>query len=233
MRLLFRHRPGPPRSREALRALLVAAVLACVAVPVRGEDVPEVPLAEAGLHVGQVARVCGRVETAAHIPSAKGRPTFLNLGRPYPDQLFTIVIWEQARSRFEEPPERFFDGKEVCVTGRIETYRGKPQIVVSGPEQIVVTPPVDAGVALSGAESVFIKALLSALGYEANYGTPAWDQEGIDALVSFQEASGIEPSGEPDAATLRALAQEVARMPEAERTMVIRLFLLELARRQG
>jgi DNA/RNA endonuclease YhcR with UshA esterase domain len=30
-----------------------------------------------------------------------------------------------------------FDGKRICVTGLIETYKGKPQIIARDPKQIV------------------------------------------------------------------------------------------------
>jgi hypothetical protein len=211
-------------------------VLACtVASAASDADAPEVPAAEAGLHVGEVARVCGQVASAAHLASVNGQPTFLNLDRPYPDQIFTVVIWGRSRSRFDGPPEQLYDGKSICVTGRVDTYRGKPQIIVEDPAQIAITAPeggTGSGVGLGGLESVFVKALLASLGYEANYGSVEWDQSTVEAVVSFQEASGIAPTGEPDAATLRALAAKVGDIPDSDRTLVIRLVLLELARRQ-
>lgn len=217
-----------------LAALLVALV--CAAAPAApAADDPEVPIAEAGQHVGEVARVCGHVASAAHFAAVGGKPTFLNLDRPYPDQLFTVVIWGSNRSRFDTPPEQLFDGKSICVTGRIDTYRGKPQIVVEDPAQIVVTTPAGGaggGAELDDLERVYVKALLASLGYEANYGSAEWDQATIETAVSFQEASGLAPTGEPDPATLRALAAKVGEIPERDRTMVIRLILLELARRQ-
>jgi DNA/RNA endonuclease YhcR with UshA esterase domain len=56
------------------------------------------------------------------------------------------VIAEATRARFKEAPETVFKGKWVCVTGVITAdFRGKPQIAVSDPAQIVVqdepTPP--------------------------------------------------------------------------------------------
>lgn len=57
---------------------------------------------------------------------------------PYPDHVFTVVIWGENGDKFENPPERFFDGKTIYVTGKIETYRGKAQIEVRDPSQIRV-----------------------------------------------------------------------------------------------
>ncbi len=88
-------------------------------------------------HLGETATVCGMVASAKYVSTSKGRPTFLNLDKPYPDQPFTVVIWSDDRGRFASPPEVAFDGKRICVTGQIESYRSKPQIVVRDPNQIV------------------------------------------------------------------------------------------------
>lgn len=213
-------------------AVLMAPSAAWCATAGATDQPTGIPASEAAHHVGEVVTVCGRVASAAHIGSVKGRPTFLNFERPYPDQPFSVVIWESARARFDKPPERQFDGKSVCVTGRIETYRGKPQIVVEDPDQIVVTTPASGGGELSNLEGVFVKALLASLGRDVDYGSGEWDQQAVEAVIAFQEASGLEPTGDPDASTLRALAAEVVEMGDADRTLVIRLLLFELARQQ-
>ena len=48
---------------------------------------------EAKDHVGQKATVCGKVASANYAVGSPGSPTFLNLDRAYPHQVFTIVIW--------------------------------------------------------------------------------------------------------------------------------------------
>ena len=209
----------------ALCALLLGATGA------GADDVVRITAAEAARHVGEVAEVCGRVASTAHIAAVKGQPTFLNLERPYPDQPFNVVIWESARSRFDSPPERAFDGKDICITGLIETYKGKPQIVVSDPEQIVLVSPPDGGNKLTETERILVKALLASLGHETNYGSGEWDEQTVEATIAFQETEGIATTGEPDSATLRALADAVPGIPDGDRDLVIRLLLFELARR--
>lgn len=211
----------------SLAALLVVAV--CSGAP--AADILRITAAEAADHVGEIVEVCGRVASAAHIGAVEGQPTFLNLERPYPDQLFTVVIWGGTRSRFEGRPERMFDGKEICVTGRIGEHRGRPQIVVDDPAQIVLVSPPGGGTRLTETEKILIKALLAALGHDVNYGSGEWDEESVEATIAFQEGAGVAPTGEPDAATLRALADAVTSIPDAERDLVIRLLLFELARR--
>lgn len=91
---------------------------------------------EAEAHVGKQRTVCGRVASTTFVMQSRGQPTFLNLDRPYPNHIFTVVIWEQIRPKFQTPPENFYRGKQICVTGLISTYRGVPQIVVDEPSQI-------------------------------------------------------------------------------------------------
>ena len=209
----------------ALCALLFGAAVA------GGDDAVRIRAGEAAQHVGELAQVCGRVASTAHIAAVKGQPTFLNMERPYPDQPFNVVIWESARARFDAPPERAFDGKDICVTGLIETYDGKPQIVVTDPQQIVLVSPPGGGEDLTETERILVKALLASLGHETNYGSGEWDEQTVEATIAFQEAEGVTPTGEPDSATLRALAEAVPGIPDADRDLVIRLLLFELARR--
>jgi len=37
--------------------------------------------------------VCGKAASAHYADRRKGQPTFLNLGEPYPHEVFTVVIW--------------------------------------------------------------------------------------------------------------------------------------------
>ena len=90
---------------------------------------------EAKDHIGESATVCGSVVSTRYAASTKGQPTFLNLEKPYPNQIFTVVIWGSNRSRFGTP-ESEYKGKRICVTGKIADYRGVPEIVASNPEQI-------------------------------------------------------------------------------------------------
>lgn len=126
-----------------LLVLILAFLLARVVPDGSGDDAPAVTgdlptygAEEAADHVGEVARVCGTVESTAWAREVGGEPTYLNLGRPYPDQPFTVVIWGEDRSRFDAPPERRWAGRRICVAGRIRTHEGRPRIVIERPDQI-------------------------------------------------------------------------------------------------
>jgi len=92
---------------------------------------------EAKNHVGEKQTVCGQVVSTHYAARSRGTPTFINLDKPYPDQIFTVLIWGNDRSRFGDP-EEMYQGKQLCVTGTITAYKGIPEIIARGPEQIKV-----------------------------------------------------------------------------------------------
>jgi DNA/RNA endonuclease YhcR with UshA esterase domain len=91
--------------------------------------------AEARKHIGEKATVCGKVVSTRFAVRTRGQPTFLNLDEPYPRQVFTVVIWGSDRAEFGSPEVTYL-GKNVCVKGKIERYRGVPEIEASEAAQI-------------------------------------------------------------------------------------------------
>jgi endonuclease G len=91
--------------------------------------------AEAAKHVGENGTVCGTVVDVHTASRSKGSPTFINLDESYPNQVFTILIWGSDLSKFSPAPAAW-NGKTACATGRIELYRGKPEIVAHDAGQI-------------------------------------------------------------------------------------------------
>jgi hypothetical protein len=98
-------------------------------------DATNISAAEAIHFIGQVATVCGRVASAKYASETKGQPTFLNLDQPYPNHVFTAVIWGKDRGAFPYAPESFA-GRRICVSGTVQLYREKAEIVVSMASQI-------------------------------------------------------------------------------------------------
>lgn len=90
-------------------------------------------------HVGEKLKVCGTVVDTNYEPTVNGQPTFLSIGKKYPDpQRFTVLIWGRDRGNFESAPESYYQGKYITVTGLIEMYQGSAEIIVSKPSQICV-----------------------------------------------------------------------------------------------
>jgi hypothetical protein len=97
-----------------------------------------IPSAKAKEHVGQDGTVCGKVADTRYLESAR-RPTFLNFDERYPNHTFTAVIFGENRAKFGAPEKDYLD-RDICVTGKIEDYNGKPQIIVTEPQQIKAAP---------------------------------------------------------------------------------------------
>jgi len=90
---------------------------------------------EAKDHIGEQATVCGKVASTRYAATSRGKPTFLNLDKPYPSQVFTVLIWGENRDKFGVPEEKYRE-KQVCVAGKITEYRGAPEIIISDPAQL-------------------------------------------------------------------------------------------------
>jgi len=89
--------------------------------------------------VGQSKTVCGTVVSTNFAQNANSQPTFLDLGRAFPDPArFSVLIWGNQRANFPSPPETLYRGKTICVTGKITTYQGTLEMEVRTPALIEV-----------------------------------------------------------------------------------------------
>jgi hypothetical protein len=104
---------------------------AAVATGARAADLTP---AQAAQHVGEKATVCGTIAGAHYAERSDGQPTFINLDRPYPDPVFTIVIWGDYRGKFSPPPETWTG--RVCATGKLTAFHGRAEMKVFSPAQI-------------------------------------------------------------------------------------------------
>ncbi len=117
--------PSPAPSGVPSQALLPTPTPACV------------PAAQAASAAGRVVTVCGVLVEVTYRPGTAGRPTFLNFERPYPNPVFVAVVWGENRAKFKPAPEQAFQaGSRLCVTGRVDLYRGTAQVEVTDPNQI-------------------------------------------------------------------------------------------------
>ncbi|CAN5219233.1 hypothetical protein BH11BAC6_BH11BAC6_00690 [soil metagenome] len=89
-------------------------------------------------HTGETVTVCGKIYGGKFLDASKNQPTFLNMGAAYPSQLLTLVIWGNVRNIFTYKPELYLNGKTVCITGKIELFKEKPQIVLYDTAQLKV-----------------------------------------------------------------------------------------------
>lgn len=119
------------RLLSLVAALSFAAACASAPAPIEPH--------QASAHIGERAQVCGLVASAKFASESNGAPTFLNLGDAFPHHVFTAVVWGPDRSAFPYVLESL-QGEHICVVGDISEFRGKPQVVLSRPSQILRSP---------------------------------------------------------------------------------------------
>jgi len=117
------------------RKRILAALVAFVLWSTLGYAQGSISAVEAKNHVGEKATVCGEVASTRYAARSRGNPTFINLDKPYPNQVFTVLIWGNDRPKFGDPEEAYHD-RHICVTGKISDYKGVPEIVAYDPSQI-------------------------------------------------------------------------------------------------
>lgn len=89
-------------------------------------------------HIGDSVMIRSKIFSGRYITTSSSKPTLLNIGAAYPDQLLTAVIYEPERKLFNIAPEVHYLDKEVMLTGVVQLYNNKPQIIIRNKEQIAV-----------------------------------------------------------------------------------------------
>ena len=102
--------------------------LSILSTPTFAQDINPV---EAPKHIGQTATVRGIVD---EVHTSRRGNTFLDLGGKYPNQAFTGVIFKENVSDF--PNVESLEGKMVNISGPIQTYHGKPEIILRSASQL-------------------------------------------------------------------------------------------------
>ena len=100
----------------------------------------EINITDVAKHEGDSVTICTKIFGGRYFENGKGAPTLLNAGAQYPDAPLTIVIFGENRIAFTNKPEEYYVTKNVCVTGRITLFKGKPQIVLAREKDIVLKP---------------------------------------------------------------------------------------------
>ena len=96
-----------------------------------------VPLDSVQFYEGKTITVCSKVQST-FLTKGDKKTTYINFGQPYPNTTFTAVIFEGVLANFKYTPSEYLKDKQVCLTGKITIYKGKPQMIISKEEQIKV-----------------------------------------------------------------------------------------------
>ncbi|HUE10468.1 MAG TPA: OB-fold nucleic acid binding domain-containing protein [Steroidobacteraceae bacterium] len=103
---------------------MVLTAIPAVAETIQPSDAPQ--------HLGQTVTVEGTV-SEVHTDARSGI-TFINMGGRYPDQAFTGVIFADDAGKF--PNLDSLTGKVVGITGRVQSYKGRLEIIITDPAQL-------------------------------------------------------------------------------------------------
>jgi hypothetical protein len=95
------------------------------------------------ISIGDASKAIGQtvnITSKAYSYKELNNMTLVNLGAEYPHQLLTLVLKGSAKKLAKE-----IEGKTISVTGKIEMYKDKPEIVVIDPKQVQIIPIVGKG----------------------------------------------------------------------------------------
>lgn len=116
----------------AVMCLMAGSAIAQNAQPQR------VAPAAAKDHVGQTATVCGKVVDATiskYGIGGRGKPVTFDLDEPQPNQVFYFVAFGTQAGGPDEAVSAY-QGKHVCVTGKISTAASGPYILAADRSQV-------------------------------------------------------------------------------------------------
>jgi hypothetical protein len=86
----------------------------------------EVSVDSASKYIGALVTVCSKVYGVKVLDKI----TFINMGAPYHKSPLTVVIFTKDLVNFKETPEKLYSDKDICITGKIDDYKGKNRLLL-------------------------------------------------------------------------------------------------------
>jgi hypothetical protein len=111
-----------------MRRAALALALSLAVAPAFAADIA---VKDAAAHVGQMATVVGLVD---NVHQSRSNMIFIDMGGTYPNNAFSAVVFAKDAGKF--PNLMPLKGKKVGITGKIEMYRSKPEIVLHTADQV-------------------------------------------------------------------------------------------------
>lgn len=96
----------------------------------------EIKVEDAKNHAGETVKICTKIYGGKSIANARDTLTLLDAGKPYPDAPLRLVIKGKAQGEFVGDIVKYYQGMNVCISGKIELYKGKPEIHITEKAQI-------------------------------------------------------------------------------------------------
>lgn len=82
---------------------------------------------------GKKHTVCGKVVSTKKTETGH---VFINLDKQFPNQIFTVSIFESEIANFDYEPEIYLINQEVCFKGLIGEYNGTTNMVIDNGKQV-------------------------------------------------------------------------------------------------
>ncbi len=113
--------------------LIIAFLLAALTATAAYSRAATISVTDVGSYVGQSVTVEG---TVSGVYTARSGVTFIDMGGSFPNNLFAGVIFAEDTTKVGSVSG--LTGKTVDLTGTIQMYRGKPEIILKSADQIKV-----------------------------------------------------------------------------------------------
>jgi DNA/RNA endonuclease YhcR with UshA esterase domain len=117
-----------------MKKIVNLALCAVLAVPALCQT--KINVEDVGKHIGENVIVCSKVYGTKYLD--KSGITFINVGAAYPSSPLTVVIFGKDRTNFTKVPEELYLDKQICITGKIQEYKGKNEIIITRPDEITI-----------------------------------------------------------------------------------------------
>jgi hypothetical protein len=111
-----------------MRLAVLALVFSLGTAPAVAADIA---VKDAAAHVGQMATVVGMVD---NVHRSRSNMIFVDMGGSYPNNAFSAVVLAKDAGKF--PNLMPLKGRKVGISGKIEIYRNKPEIVLHTADQV-------------------------------------------------------------------------------------------------
>ncbi|MGA9304061.1 MAG: hypothetical protein WBW31_01530 [Candidatus Sulfotelmatobacter sp.] len=102
---------------------------------------PRITSAEVKNHSGETVTVCGKVvdtKVSRYGIAGHGKPVNFDLDQPEPNPVFFFVTFGSQSGANPEEAQAAYQGKSVCVTGKIALASGVPYIMAADRSQIKI-----------------------------------------------------------------------------------------------
>ena len=118
----------------AIRKIIFILLFLAAFFNAAGQD--HIELKDVANHIGDSVTVCDIVTGGKFVPQFS--ITVLDMGGTFPNQLLTLIIRAETRKKLNFNPEEEFQGKRICVSGKIFEYLGRHQIFITDPRQLAL-----------------------------------------------------------------------------------------------